>query len=247
MANTILRLLNARRDSLVLSLLLVSLAGCAGNRFAGFEWRNPFQTIDTSYKKSYGLTPAEISQQIRQLGEDVASMPPEEQQKTAEKLTRRYQAENDPLMRRDIVFALGAFPDPIGAKALQAAMADTDRFVRAEACRGWARRSSEEALQALVSMIQSDASVDVRQAAIEGVKRFKHPEAIRALGAVLQERDPAMQYLAMQSLKGATDRDFGNDANKWNEYVASAYPAPENSSVDQQPWIAESPDTDAWR
>ena len=235
----------------IVSLLVISggVLGCASGRL-GDQWENPFRSVDTSYKESYGQTPSDVAEEIRGLAEKVATMPVEEQQKVALELAARYKTEKDPNLRRELVYALGAFPDPYATAGLHAAMADTDRFVRAEACRAWGRRSSEEAMQTLAAAIHTEDSVDVRQAAIRAIKRFQHPDAIRALGGVLDERDPALQFLAMQSLKNAAGKDLGNDTRKWNEFIASNYPLPSGDPTSPSPAdeiVAETPDASSWR
>ena len=230
-------------------VLCCGILGCANDRPFS-QWENPFQTVDTSYKESYGLTPNDVANEIRALADKVGDLSAEDQQKVSLELTTRYESEKDPNLRRELIYALGSFPDPFAAPGLHAALSDTDRFVRAEAVRAWSRRSSEEAMQTLAATIQTEESIDVRQVAIRGIKRFQHPDAIRTLGDVLNERDPAMQYLAMQSLKSASGKDLGNDTRKWDEYIASTYPYPgidTNGMPHQGSMIAEAPETDTWR
>ncbi len=242
----------------VAALLMAGLMGCETGPLAKAKWNNPFAQPDTSYKESYGLTPAQVAEQIRNLGDNAANMTQAEQQLACTAVFERYAKEPDPLIRREMVYACGSFPDPYSLPALRAAMNDADPFVRVEACRAWTRRSSTmasapEALNVLASTAQADENVDVRQAAVAGLRRFRSPEAIRVLGSLLKERDPALQYLAIQSLKGATGTDLGDDVRKWNEYIASTYggspaEAPSAPGVDQSgSMFAETPSTDAWR
>ena len=233
-----------------LATSLCGVVGCTNGPLKDTTWRNPFETVDTSYKKAYGLTPNEVANQIRELGGKAADMSATEQEKAALELTERYESENDPLLRREMIFALGSFPDPYATHGLRVAMSDSDPFVRVEACRAWGRRASKEALQMLASAIQMDQSVDVRQVAIQGIKRFEHPDAVRTLGAVLNERDPALQLLAMQSLKGASGKDLGNDVRKWDEFIAANYPPSASDAIGisaGESTIAETSNSDTWR
>lgn len=240
------------------ALLMAGLIGCETGPLAKTKWNNPFAQPDTSYKEGYGLTPAQVAQQIRKLGDNAANMTPTEQQSACDALFTRYSQEPDPLIRRDMVYAFGSFPDSYSLPALRAAMSDADPFVRVEACRAWSRRSSTatsstEALTALASAAQADDNIDVRQAAVIGLRRFQSPQAVRALGALLKERDPALQYLAIQSLKRATGNDLGDDVRKWNEYIASTYGGSPDSAapvpgVDGSgSMFAETPSSDSWR
>ena len=45
-----------------------------------------------------------------------------------------------------------------------------------------------------------------------------------ALGAALEDRDPAMQYRAVQSLQAVTGQNFGNDVERWQQYVRGEVP-----------------------
>ena len=55
------------------------------------------------------------------------------------------------------------------------------------------------------------------------------PASVGALGQALEDRDPAMQYAAVQSLRDVTDRDFGNDVSRWRQFVAGKQPEPPRS------------------
>ena len=177
-----------------------------------------------------------------------------DQQSACGELINRFSKESDPLIRREMIYALGSFPGPYSLPGLRAAIKDSDPFVRVETCRAWSRRSSGEALDVLAGIAQADDNVDVRQAAIKGLRRFQSPEAVRVLGSLLNERDPALQYLAIQSLKGATGQDLGDDVRKWNAYIASNYGgtspslAPARGLVDRSgSMVAETPSTEPWR
>lgn len=239
---------------LLAALFIAGMSGCETGPLAKQNWKNPFGQTETSYKEAYGLTPAQVSRQIRNLGDDAAEMTESQQKSACGALIDRYSKESDPLIRRDMVYALGSFPDVYSLPGLRAAIEDSDPFVRIEACRAWSHRSSAEALEALAGIAQADDNVDVRQAAVTGLRRFQSPAAIRVLGTLLNDRDPALQYLTIQSLKGATGQDLGDDVRKWNAYIASNYgdtspsSAPEPGQVDRSgSMVAETPSTDSWR
>ena len=236
------------------AILTAGLSGCETGPFANQNWNNPFAQTDTSYKEAYGATPAQVSRQIRNLGDSAAKMTESAQQAACSELVNQYSKESDPLIRRAMVYAVGSFPDVYSLPGLRAAMKDSDPFVRIEACRAWSRRSSAEAVDVLAGIAQADDNVDVRQAAIKGLRRFQSPEAVRALGTLLNDRDPALQYLAIQSLKSAAGQDLGDDVRKWNAYIASNYgsappsAAPAPGLVDRSgSLVAETLSTDSWR
>jgi HEAT repeat protein len=89
-------------------------------------------------------------------------------------------------------------------------------------------------LQILGDVVRRDSDLDVRIAATNELGRFPEQAAIEALGVALSERDPALQYRAVQSLKSATGHDFGNSVPAWREFVAGRTPLPE-----RQPSLVE--------
>ena len=56
--------------------------------------------------------------------------------------------------------------------------------------------------------------------ATEALGKIKSPDSIKALGAAIDDRDPAMQYVAVQSMKNATGKDYGPDVQAWRQVAA---------------------------
>ncbi len=69
----------------------------------------------------------------------------------------------------------------------------------------------------LSEVVAQEQEVDVRLAAVRGLGKYHDPRAVQALGSALDDRDPAVQYVAMQSLEKATGRDMGEDVRRWKE------------------------------
>ena len=63
---------------------------------------------------------------------------------------------------------------------------------------------------------------------------MKSPEAIQALTVALEDRDPAMQYVGVQSMKSITGKDYGPSVEAWRHVAAGQTPPPP-----QTPSIAE--------
>jgi HEAT repeat protein len=74
--------------------------------------------------------------------------------------------------------------------------------------------------------LASDSDVDVRLAAAESLGTIRDPASMAALAAALDDRDPAMQHRAVQSLRQIAPNDLGNDADRWRQYVKDGTIAP---------------------
>jgi len=83
----------------------------------------------------------------------------------------------------------------------------------------------------LVGVLNGDIEHDVRMAAARALGQSHEQVAVMALGNALDDKDPAMQYRAVISLRQITGQDLGNDVNKWREYVKSGKLAPVQAST----------------
>jgi HEAT repeat protein len=112
---------------------------------------------------------------------------------------------------------LGQLPALEAVDVLGRALRDSDAAVRAEACQALARIDSPQALTLLAEMLAQESDVDAKLAAVRGLGRYRDPRAVQALRSALDDQDPAVQYVAMQSLKDCTGVDMGNDVRRWRE------------------------------
>lgn len=175
------------------------------------------------------VSPAERIAVLRKMGQKAASADPLEQQRISAELAAALAAEADPLIRMEIVRALGGYATPEAASALAAALNDPDCDVRVAACEAWGKRGGPEATASLSRVLSSDLDMDVRLAAARALGETGDPGAVVPLGEALEDRDPAMQYLAVQGLRNTTGEDFGNDVSQWRLYVRGELPPAERS------------------
>lgn len=215
-------------------LLLVFLAGvagwigCAGSKQA-FRW--PFTTDRTDSVPGI-VPPAERIDTLRKLGQKAAWAEPSEQQAIAADLAAVYQQEEDPLIRAEIVHAIGGYRTQPATYVLESALRDSDSDVRLAACEALGKHRGTEAIGMLTSTLSSDMDIDVRMAAARALGETQDPAAVAPLGKVLEERDPALQHQAVMSLQKCSGQDFGNDVSRWHQYVRGKTPdAPETISV----------------
>ena len=148
----------------------------------------------------------------------------------ATELAHEIKDEEDPMLRAEIIGALGDVRSPTTVVVLRAAMGDSSDRVRIRACEAWGKAGGEPAVAALANAMESDDCVDVRLAAAKALGKTRDQGAVAVLGRGLRDRDPAIQYRSMQSLKEVTGEDFGDNVGHWQEYIATGRP-PEGAEV----------------
>jgi HEAT repeat protein len=163
---------------------------------------------------------------LEQIREHAAWAKPQELLPISNQLAAVFHQETDPILRAEIVRVLGVYPTTASLAVLHTAVGDSDVEVRIAACLGWGRRKGPEAAAAMSQMLLSDVDGDVRLAAAEALGAIGDRSAVAALGSVLEDKDPAMQYRAVESLKKITGQDLGNDVNRWREYVQNESTGP---------------------
>ncbi len=212
-------------------LLASILSGCVDGRLGKAISMNPFARGGPE-EKQYGPTPAQRMSELRDLGSRAKRLSPAEQEQQAADLSRRLQNEADPLLRARIVETLGAFKARSAVDGLRLALTDGDRHVRIAAVKAWERRATRESVNVLAETLASDTDVDVRLAATRALGSFQDRSAVRALGVALDDSDPALQYRAIESLRAASGRDYGNDLQSWRQFAAGGNPPlPEKPSI----------------
>jgi HEAT repeat protein len=178
-------------------------------------------------------TPAERITEIRKLSEKAASNNAAEKQQIAQQLVGTIRTEKDPLIRLEIIRALGGYPGPDADAVLKAAMSDADVNVRVAACEAMGKRGDSQAVKLLSDALRTDVDADVRLAAAKALGESKNKEAVAALGEALNDSDPAMQYRAVLSLRQVTGKDLGNDVTRWQQYVKGELPEPTPSLAER--------------
>ena len=171
-------------------------------------------------------SPAERIATLRKIGQKAAWAKPAEQERLSGELAAAYPDEPDPLIRGEMVRALGGYPTEAAAGVLRTALNDSDADVRITACKAWGKRAGAEATTLLSEVLLRDVDTDVRLAAAEALGGTGNPAAVAALGEALEDGDPAMQYRAVASLHEVTGEDLGNDVNQWRQYVKGETPTP---------------------
>jgi hypothetical protein len=214
-----------------LALCAVGLAGCQSISWPQM-WPFPEREL-TTYR-----TPAMRSDAIREFSMRSTGVDSPEQREITDQLARQMQVEPDPLVRQAVVEAIAEFHTPMAQQVLEAALADESEAVRVACCQALGRRAeagvadpNNSSVASLANALRSDADIDVRLAAAEALGQFKTQEAIQALVVALEDRDPAMQYAGVQSMKSITGKDYGPDVQAWRQFATGGTPPEKTPSV----------------
>lgn len=204
-----------------MALLALAFAGCAQNAPRAFHW--PWAKAPEESALA-GPTPKQRIKELQALAKRAPAMPPEEQEKTSMQLAEQLAAEQDSVIRCEILRTLGKLPTPTSAAMLRAGLEDKDLEVKTTVCDAWGERGDDEAIVVLGDTLAQDPNLDVRLAAARALAKIKKPAAIQPLGLALDDPDPALQRRAVESLKQVSGRDYGNDVVAWRTFAQGGEP-----------------------
>ena len=207
--------------------LAVLLCGCAVEN----EHIAKLPLFEAKSDKIPGLDPPHQRKKIiREKGAKGAKASESEKEILVAQLVYEYQTSPDPNMRREAVDALAKIPHPQRDRYLREILQDDNPFVRLSALEALGKTYSgpkEELTALLLDRMKTDVDKDVRLAAVrilgtvfpKGTSGDLHRSVILELGNLLDDKIPAIRYEAMQSLQKVTGQDYGNDINRWAEYM----------------------------
>ncbi len=202
------------------TLFFVIIAvGCAETRWTG---KLAFWERSAPKYGAHGLgilTQNDRVAALRELAEASDEQSAAAQQQISVNIASKFGSEKKPLVRVEMVRTLENYDTPTASQTLAQALRDADAEVRAAACEAWRKRGGEEAAHLLAEVLASDTDVDVRLAAVEALGELESSHVVPALAVALDDRDPALQYRAMQALENVTGQDLGYDVAQWRQYV----------------------------
>lgn len=202
--------------AIVVSTCLFCTTGCHDGPLYALKVANPYYSMNEWKKdEKLGVTDHERRKQLTTLADTIGSMPANKQQYWSGHLAQLIENDSSPEMRRLAVRAAGNLQDASAATLVEKGLDDDSIKVRMEACKSLGRRSGEESAQALASVIGTETSEDVKHAALAALASHKNPVAVKALRRALDDRNPATRDLAVQSLRGATGKNYGDDPQTW--------------------------------
>ncbi len=223
------------RPSFCARVIFIALAGVLpiiGTGCGGWPWWETKKTIDPTL---YAQSGAARVEQMELQAATLAKATPDEQSRLCATLLTQLQTEPDPLVRMEIIRAAQKCPNPQADTILVAAVKDPNPYVRVMSCKALGSRKGPESSRALAETLASDLNTDVRLAATKALGEHKYPAAVSALSIALDDKDPAMQYRAMASMKTVSGQNFGEDLDKWRQYAKSISPPSGNSSIAERP------------
>jgi HEAT repeat protein len=218
-------LFKANCKSWLLAMWLVSLAGCQS-----LSW--PQMWPFPEYERTTYRTPSMRVDAVEQFATQSTGVDSPEQREITDQLARQIQIEPDPIVRKAVISAIAEFQTPMAQQVLEAGLADEDKAVRVACCQALGRRADSASVEKLSGALRGDNDIDVRLAAAEALGKIKTPQAIQALVPALDDRDPALQYVGVESMKEITGQDYGPDVQAWRQVATGANPpAPAAPSI----------------
>lgn len=211
-------------------LVMAFFSGCRNGSLVDTDGLHYMPWSEKPHQMPGIVPPHERLSLYQGLAKESQQAEPQRREEIATRLARDIKEEADPMLRAEIIRSLGKIDSPTSLIVLEAAMKDSSDRVRMLACEAWGRIGGEKGVGVLEVAVETDESVDVRLAATRALGQTRHQGAIAILGRGLNDRDPAIQYRSMQSLKEVTGENFGDNVGHWQEYIATGRP-PEGASV----------------
>ena len=177
------------------------------------------------------ITPAMRTAAIRELGPRSRKADVAEQQQICQQLAQQIQTEPDPIVRKAIQDTIARFDSQLASAVLLAGLNDNHREVRLACCRHLGQRKEVTSVDGLKKLVTSDEDIDVRLAAVDALGTIGTPAGIEGISVALEDRDPALQFAAVNAMQAASGADLGNDVSAWRQYAASLKSQGEESTA----------------
>ena len=226
------------RDYWLLLGLIVLGAGCVDGPLYALKKVNPYYRSQWDKDLQLGPTYEQRMAELNLLKEQLPAMSATQQTAWAERLATIVANDASPELRARAVLTMGAIQSQETVEALNIASGDDNEKVRLAACKAWKSQQGAAARDMLLSLAQRDSeTTSVRKAAVDSLAAFDEAEVRTALGRLLDDSSPAIQFQVAQSLKTMSGRDYGGDLESWKHYLAGEnIPEPPTESVAEELW-----------
>ena len=193
-----------------------ALCGCQDGPLYALKAANPYYSMkEWKEDASFGVTDHERRTQLSDLAENMDQLPEDRQKYWSEHLEQLIDNDESPEMRRLAIRAAGQMNDPSSIVLIEKGLDDESFKVRMEACQALGEQDNEEVTRLLAATVGTETNQDVKHAAMKALAGQSTPTAVDSLKLALTDRNPATRDLAMDSLRGATGKDYGDDPEVW--------------------------------
>lgn len=219
----------------LLSVVTCGLGGCMDGPFYAMKQLNPYYRKEWQKDQELGPTYAQRIEELELLESRIASYTPDDQMRWAMQLEHLIESDPSPEFRARAVQAIASIQNESVTRSLNRASTDDIEKVRMVAAKSWGKQNNGPVPDMLLSMATNDASNSVRATAIRSLGNFEEPEVRQALASLIDDRSPAIQYEASQSLAKLTGRNYGGDFASWKKFLnGEDVPEPESKSMTAQ-------------
>lgn len=217
---------------LLLAVTLIGVSGCA----EGMLWRTGYLSpwVRQTWEDEERIASTSISRK-RQMTESVDAVKDgtmDQRNRVAKELQDVVFRNPIVLLRLHAVSLLGELDCEASVEALRTASQDQNSEIRIAAVKSLAKMPGQAAIPILQEVVGSDTNGDVRLAATQSLGQFSSSQVLNALAMVIDDRDPALQVAAIESLEKVTGKKLGSDVFAWKDYLGS-------QSLGQRASIAE--------
>ncbi|WP_075086215.1 HEAT repeat domain-containing protein [Mariniblastus fucicola] len=235
----------------LLAVFSLSLFGCAEGQFwrtgkyapwVRKKWEAEEQIADTLFARKKRMTEAVAS---------VAGGTVESQQEVAQKLSEVILRDPILLLRLHALKLITSLDCPKTADTLAIAASDPSSDIRIATVEALKRIPGQDSIYQLQEILANDTDDDVRIAATRALGNFQGQTSVRALALALEDRNPALQISATESLMRATgQQSIGRDVAAWQNYVRQVAPGADAQTIpgsNEEPQIAKEPSGGTFR
>ena len=234
-----LMLRGARRFSISatligLALCCFTITGCQDGPLYALKVANPYFSVkEWGEDEAIGVSDHVRRDQLIALSKTIDDLPAERQATWTNELHQLFDNDPSPEMRRLAVLTIRGVQTPQALRLIEKGLDDENVKVQMEACRSLGYQSNEEAVQLLASTVGTQSNQDVKHSAMQALASHKSQVAIDALQIALNDRNPATQLIAVESLRGSTGQDYGDDPAAWIAALSGQPPKPKPGFSDR--------------
>ncbi len=128
-------------------------------------------------------------------------------------------SDDDPEVRRNAARSLAQIGGREVVEPLLAALSDNNAMVRLGAAQALGEVGGSRAGEPLITLLNNDASENVRAVAAQALGELRERRAIEPLVAALSDDYNALRLTAAEALANITGQDFGQDPAAWQEWL----------------------------